>query len=225
MEISLLSVTQTIQLQPAAQDDGKRQGSQAAGQQVSIEMRASVLEVSQTQDNDAKVDRALVDKLIKESEERTASFRKLVEGLLSKQANKNAIANGTSSDAEYASLLSKIYNNETPVVEIDEATRAKAQEDISEDGYYGVKQTSQRILDFAKAISGGDASKIELLRGAVDDGFKAAEEAWGSELPQISKDTYEAVMKGFDEWQASAVANKTSDEVSSQIAAAAGAAK
>ena len=31
---------------------------------------------------------------------------------------------------------------------VDAATKAQAQKDISEDGYYGVKQTSQRLFDF-----------------------------------------------------------------------------
>ena len=30
---------------------------------------------------------------------------------------------------------------------MDAATRAQAQKDISEDGYYGVNKTSQRLLD------------------------------------------------------------------------------
>ena len=46
---------------------------------------------------------------------------------------------------------------------IDEAAKKKAQEEISEDGYWGVKQTSDRILDFAKALSGNDSSKADLL--------------------------------------------------------------
>ena len=42
---------------------------------------------------------------------------------------------------------------------VDAAAKAKAQELISEDGYYGVKQTSQRIFDFASALAGDDVEK------------------------------------------------------------------
>lgn len=89
---------------------------------------------------------------------------------------------------------------------IDEAAKKKAQEEISEDGYWGVKQTSQRILDFANALTGGDPDQVEKMRSAFEKGFKEATKSWGKELPDISKQTYDAVMKGFDE-----MANKNSE--------------
>ena len=70
---------------------------------------------------------------------------------------------------------------------------------MSEDGYWGVKQTSGRILDFAKALAGDDPEKMEKMRSAFEKGYKMAEKTWGGELPEISKQTYEAVMKGFDD--------------------------
>lgn len=76
--------------------------------------------------------------------------------------------------------------------------------DTSND-YYGVEQTSGRILDFAKALGGDDPEKISILRQAVDDGFNAAAQEMGfdsiDDMPQITKDTYAAVMSGFDEMQ------------------------
>lgn len=81
---------------------------------------------------------------------------------------------------------------------VSEAARAQAQEDISENGYWGVKQTSDRILDFAQALVGDDPDKLNQMRDAFDKGFKEATKAWGKELPDISKQTYDAVMKGFD---------------------------
>lgn len=78
---------------------------------------------------------------------------------------------------------------------------AQAKEDISEDGYWGVEQTSDRILDFAKALSGNDTSKAELLLNAFKDGYKAATKSWGDELPDISKRTYDAVLEKFEKWQ------------------------
>lgn len=46
---------------------------------------------------------------------------------------------------------------------VDEETQKQAQADIAEDGYWGVEQTSDRILDFAKALSGNDPEKADLL--------------------------------------------------------------
>jgi hypothetical protein len=79
---------------------------------------------------------------------------------------------------------------------------SKAQEDIGENGYYGVKQTSARLLDFAKAITGGDPSKIGLMREYVQKGFDEVEKMFGGKLPEISYQTLNAVMKGLDEWAA-----------------------
>ena len=52
----------------------------------------------------------------------------------------------------------------------------------------------------AKALSGGDVSKLELLKNAVIKGFEAAETTWGGKLPSITDETYDLIMKGFDEW-------------------------
>ncbi|MCL2253326.1 MAG: hypothetical protein FWC09_02695 [Lachnospiraceae bacterium] len=80
---------------------------------------------------------------------------------------------------------------------VDAATRDQAVQDISEDGYWGVKQTSERILDFAKALTGGDPSKIDEMEKAFEKGFKMAEKIWGGKLPEISQQTFDAVRDGF----------------------------
>jgi len=83
---------------------------------------------------------------------------------------------------------------------IKEEDIEKAKEDISEDGYFGVEKTSDRIIEFAKVISGGDPSKIETLKEAFKKGFEEAKKAWGGELPEISQKTYDRVMEKFDDW-------------------------
>lgn len=128
----------------------------------------------------------LVAKLKADAEARTAQFKSLVEQMLTKQG--------------------KTYNNANDIFSIlasgnftvDPATKAQAQADIAEDGYWGVNQTSQRILDFATALTGGDPDKIEEMRDAFLKGYKQAEEIWGGNLPEISKKTYAAVLDGFD---------------------------
>ena len=83
---------------------------------------------------------------------------------------------------------------------VDAETKAQAQKDIAEDGYWGVEQTSSRILDFAKAFTGGDPSKVEQMRDAFKKGFEQATKTWGDKLPDISQRTYEATLKKFDAW-------------------------
>lgn len=83
---------------------------------------------------------------------------------------------------------------------VNEAAQEKAKELISEDGYYGVKQTSDRILKFAQALSGGDKTKADTLLHAFEKGYASATKTWGKELPDICKQTYDAVHKKFNDW-------------------------
>ena len=87
---------------------------------------------------------------------------------------------------------------------LSEADRAKAQELISEDGFFGVKQTTDRIMSFAKALVGEGASEkqIETMRAAVQKGFDQVARMFGGfdKLPQVTKDTYDSIMKAFDAW-------------------------
>ena len=131
-------------------------------------------------------DTELIAKLKADADARTAQFRSLVENMLLGQGKSFNNANDI-----WSILASGDFT-------VDPATKAQAQADIAEDGYWGVNQTSQRILDFATALTGGDPDKIEEMRSAFEKGFKQAEKTWGGELPEISQKTYEAVMAGFD---------------------------
>jgi hypothetical protein len=88
------------------------------------------------------------------------------------------------------------------MIDIDDATRAEAASLVAEDGFWGVEQTAQRIFDFAQSLAGGDPARAELLMGAVEQGFRNAERAWGGELPEISRNTLSRVRELFSEWQA-----------------------
>ena len=88
-------------------------------------------------------------------------------------------------------------------VKVDAATRAQAQKDISEDGYYGVKQTSQRLFDFASALAGDDVDKMKEMQKAMEKGFKQATKTWGRELPAICKETMNAANKLVEDYYSS----------------------
>lgn len=137
-----------------------------------------------------KQDTALVNKLKADAEARTAQLRSLVEKIMLGQGN----AIGTADDI-WSFLRTGNFT-------VDAATKAQAQADIAEDGYWGVEQTSDRIVDFAKALCGGDPDKIEEMKEAFEKGFKQAQETWGGELPEISQRTYDAVFEKFDAWAA-----------------------
>ena len=80
---------------------------------------------------------------------------------------------------------------------------AQAKEDVSEDGYWGVKQTSQRLFDFASALAGDDVEKMKEMQAAMEKGFKQATKAWGEDLPGICNDTLSAANKLFDDYYTS----------------------
>ncbi len=82
---------------------------------------------------------------------------------------------------------------------VDAATKAQAQKDIADDGYWGVEQTSSRIVDFATALAGSDPKQLEKMRDAFKKGFDEATSTWGKSLPDISQKTYQAVMDKFDQ--------------------------
>lgn len=136
-----------------------------------------------------KTDFALINKLKADAKERTSQLRSLVEKMMTKQG----VAIGTA-DSMWSFLAKGDFT-------VDEATRAQAQADIADDGYWGVDQTSDRILDFAKALSGNDPEKADLLLDAFKKGFKEATKSWGQDLPDISQRTYDAVVEKFNKWK------------------------
>jgi hypothetical protein len=83
---------------------------------------------------------------------------------------------------------------------VDAAAKKQAQEDISENGYWGVTQTSQRLFDFASALAGDDVETMQAMQKAMAKGFQQATKAWGKDLPQISQDTLTAANNLFEDY-------------------------
>lgn len=156
---------------------------------------AAVYDKTKLSENDRKT---IVAQLKAEQEKRQSQLVDLVKDMISKQSNTYGAANNV------WGFLAK--GNFT----VDAETKAQAQKDISEDGYWGVKQTSERILSFATALAGDDPKNLEKMRDAFLKGYKQAEKTWGGELPDISKRTYDAVLDGFDK-----LMNPKTEEVTS----------
>ena len=128
----------------------------------------------------------LVNKLKAEADARTESLRNLVEKLLGQQATKYG---------EATDIWSFLKDGN---FEVDPETKAHAQADIAEDGYWGVEKTSDRIVQFATALTGGDPDKLDSMIEAFKKGYAQAEETWGGKLPEISQKTYDAVLDKFE---------------------------
>ena len=119
--------------------------------------------------------------------------------------NKPQLSGGQSFWADMTNKGFEKYN-------ISEADIAKAKEMISEDGYFGVNKTTERIVDFAKALAGGNVSEktIDTLWEAAKKGFENVGKVFGGmdKLPEVSKKTYEAVNTAFQEWKDSIAPKK-----------------
>lgn len=158
---------------------------------------AAIYEPSQNTSTDStkktyKPDTATINQLKADADRHTQQLRSLVEKLLLEQGQKITDATG---------IFALLREGK---VKVDPETAAQAQKDIAEDGYWGVKQTSERMFSFAKALTGGDPDKAKEMKNAFIKGYEDAKKAWGGELPEISKKTYDATIALFDEWMGSA---------------------
>lgn len=132
-----------------------------------------------------RLDASTIAALQAEAERTTENLRRLVEQLILKQdKNYKASIGGSAQDS--------------PAITARDVEAAKLA--ISEDGEFGVKAVSDRLVDFAIAISGGDKSKLAELISAIDAGFAAAKEAMGGSLPDICNQTYNETIRKLNEW-------------------------
>ncbi|MBQ9279315.1 MAG: hypothetical protein IJ224_11860 [Lachnospiraceae bacterium] len=134
---------------------------------------------------------ALVEQLKNDQVQRQQSLTDLVSKTLGQQAKSYSLA--MNDDAFWRMFADG-------KVTVTEAAKKQAQEDISEDGYWGVKQTSQRLFDFASALAGDDPKTMQAMQKAMEKGFKEATKTWGKEMPEITGQTKDAADKLFEEY-------------------------
>lgn len=175
----------------AAEKTDTRSGAESAG--VVYERSSSTVNTDYVKKNSA-----LIQQLKADSDARISQMRGIVEQMMKKQGT--AIGNA---DSMWRFLADGNFTVSADV-------KAQAQADIADDGYWGVEQTSDRIVDFAKALSGGDPEKADEMLEAFKKGFEAATKSWGKELPDISKRTYDAVLEKFDAWKNGGKTTETS---------------
>lgn len=141
---------------------------------------------SKTDDKSNKIKdySSVVATMKKELSMKNEQLQNLVTKLLGKQAGKYT-------------KLADLFKD----IQADPATIEQAQKDIADDGYWGVEQTSDRLVSMAQALSGGDTSKADTLIAAIKKGFDEATEAWGDKLPDICQKTIDAAVKKMEAWR------------------------
>lgn len=168
----------------AAEAKDNKQDSSKTSSGVVYERNSSTVNTDYVKKNSA-----LIQQLKTDSDARISQLKGIVEQMMKKQG-----ATIGKADDMWRFLASGDFTVSADV-------KAQAQADIADDGYWGVEQTSDRIVDFAKALSGGDPAKADKMLEAFKKGFEAATKSWGKELPDISQRTYDAVLKKIDAWK------------------------
>lgn len=124
------------------------------------------------------IDTDTIERLKSENEARMAN---LVQQMLGKQINKS-------------NILEAINSGKFSAEDIEQAKK-----DTAEDGYWGVEQTSDRLVKFAVALTGGDPDKLDSMIEAFEKGYAEAEKQWGGKLPELTQKTREATLKKFQD--------------------------
>lgn len=92
--------------------------------------------------------------------------------------------------------LSDLGYQGKPILEL---TQDEAKDLVSDDGFFGVTQTSDRSAGFVLAFAGDDLDLLQKGREGLVQGFKEAEKMFGGQLPDISYKTQERTLALIDE--------------------------
>ncbi|MFW0693006.1 hypothetical protein [Aliarcobacter butzleri] len=114
-------------------------------------------------------------------------------GLTDQQSDVLSFLNGGTSDGL---TLSDLGYQGKPILQLsqDEATQL-----VSEDGFFGVTQTSDRVAGFVLSFSGDNLDILQKGREGIVKGFEEAEKLFGGQLPEISYKTQERTLALIDE--------------------------
>lgn len=137
------------------------------------------------------------------SNSKYSSFQSLVSTIFQTQRKKDLELGIDTEDFIKMSQLGSEFKN----VKANTVFNLKFQNNISENNYWSVKNTSERIVDFAKAITENDSTKVDKTIEAFKKGYNQAINKFGGVVPSISQNTYNTVMKEFDKWKAEIEAN------------------
>jgi len=197
-QISSISSAGTMQIGTAAKAESAQPAAAAAAQSesgaVTQPRQDGYVKSNETNAEDTGIySKETISPAIESAEERRAqTFVNMLQKMLGRQGE-----NAVISEMELNEAIRQNFTQE----DLDAATAS-----ISEGGEYSVDAVATRIMDFAMALAGGDPTKIDLLRESVQKGFGLAAETFGRDLedmPEITHQTYDEIMKRFDEWEQS----------------------
>ena len=183
----------------AKADSAKKQSEISAAEETGVVYEPSKATESADTGSTVKDYSSIVKQMKGELNTKNQQLQNLVDQLLNKQATK------------YTRLSQLFQDIKDGKISVDPETVTQAQKDIAEDGYWGVEQTSDRLVSMAQALSGGDASKADEMISAIKKGFEQATKAWGDDLPEICQKTIDAATKKLENWRDGISETKTAE--------------
>lgn len=197
-------------------DSYKNYGVKDTKKATSKQNSESATDSQKTQNRQTDTESAVYEKGNEETKKPTYSINKMSEGERAELVKKMQLDLETRSN-QMSELIRKMFDqqakadgtalcdlfSEENLKLVSPEEIAQAKEDVAEDGYWGVKQTSQRMFDFACALAGDDVDKMKEMQKAMEKGYEMATKAWGKELPQLCKDTMDAANKLFEDYYSS----------------------
>ena len=96
---------------------------------------------------------------------------------------------------------------------ITELSVDEANELLSEEGFFGINQTSNRVSEFVLNFAGDDIELLKEGREGIVRGFEEAQKLFGGQLPEISFKTQERTLSLIDE----KIASLSSEEIEEEV--------
>lgn len=81
---------------------------------------------------------------------------------------------------------------------ITELSSSEAKELVSDEGFFGVIETSSRVSSFVIGMAGDNVEALQEGRKGIVQGFEQAEKMWGGTLPEISYETQKKTLEVVD---------------------------
>lgn len=151
-------------------------------------VKVSQTETKATYDRPKGADTESIQRLKDESDQAYSQLKDIVRQLLERQG------------LSFQDILAT-EGDEAPEVEVDDEAVQEAQALIAEGGSLSPEAVSDRIVEMAMAFAEDDPEKMGLMRSAIEEGFKAAEDLFGGQLPDISYTTYDLIQEKLDAWE------------------------
>lgn len=119
--------------------------------------------------------------------------QKLLDGLINGNSDIMNFFNGGKTQEGFS--LSSIGYEGKPISQLNPE---EAKDLVSENGFFGIEKTSQRVAGFAISISGNNIDSLKEARKGIVEGFEEANKLFGGKLPEISYKTQEKTLELID---------------------------